>query len=170
MGAVATITGVLGDVDRRVRANRATHGALKTQPRRRCWTTRCRYTVDLTIFPASRENTGNFGYFACWGQQMVPNIGKITMPYERIPGALEQGNVGSHQGIELGVVQFSTKLIAPPSRAAANNSVNPLAACSLCQFEERLFTAAPCGVPGSRLPPSAVRGRRPCRGSRASPR
>jgi hypothetical protein len=31
---------------------------------------------------------------------MVPNIGKITMPHERIPGALEQGNVGSHQGIE----------------------------------------------------------------------
>jgi hypothetical protein len=23
---------------------------------------------DLTIFPASRENTGNFGYFACWEQ------------------------------------------------------------------------------------------------------
>src|SRR5262249_18495746 len=25
-------------------------------------------TVDLTIFPASRENTGNFAYFACWEQ------------------------------------------------------------------------------------------------------
>ena len=33
---------------------------------------------------------------------MVPNIGRITMPYGRIPSALEQGNVGSHQGIELG--------------------------------------------------------------------
>ena len=30
---------------------------------------RDRRTVDLTIFPASRENTGNFAYFACWEQQ-----------------------------------------------------------------------------------------------------
>jgi hypothetical protein len=28
--------------------------------------------------------------------------GRITLFYERIPGALEQGNFGSHQGIELG--------------------------------------------------------------------
>jgi hypothetical protein len=33
---------------------------------------------------------------------MMPNIGRITMSYERISGALEQGNFGSHQGIELG--------------------------------------------------------------------
>ena len=33
---------------------------------------------------------------------MAQNIANITMPYERIPGALEQGNFGSHQGIELG--------------------------------------------------------------------
>jgi hypothetical protein len=53
-------------------------------------------------FPASWENTGNFAYFACWEQQRVQNIGRITVCYERIPGALEQGNFGSHQGIELG--------------------------------------------------------------------
>jgi hypothetical protein len=33
---------------------------------------------------------------------MVQNIERITICYERIPGALEQGNFGSHQGIELG--------------------------------------------------------------------
>jgi hypothetical protein len=33
---------------------------------------------------------------------MVQNIGRITRPYEKIPGALEQGKFGSHQGIELG--------------------------------------------------------------------
>jgi hypothetical protein len=32
---------------------------------------------------------------------MVQNIVRITIPYERIPGACEQGNFGSHQGIEL---------------------------------------------------------------------
>ena len=32
----------------------------------------------------------------------MQNVGRITMSYERIPGALEQGNFGSHQGIELG--------------------------------------------------------------------
>ena len=33
---------------------------------------------------------------------MVQNIGRITMSYGRISDALEQGNFGSHQGIELG--------------------------------------------------------------------
>ena len=40
--------------------------------------------------------------FASWDQSKVQNSPKITMCYERIPGALEQGNFGSHQGIELG--------------------------------------------------------------------
>ena len=39
----------------------------------------------------------------------MQNIGRITMPYERIPGALEQGNFGSHQGIELGNQLLSGK-------------------------------------------------------------
>jgi len=37
------------------------------------------------------------------------NIGRITVCYERIPGALEQGNFGSHQGIELGNQVLSGK-------------------------------------------------------------
>jgi hypothetical protein len=39
----------------------------------------------------------------------VQNIETITIPYERIPGALEQGNFGSHQGIELGNQVLSGK-------------------------------------------------------------
>ena len=57
---------------------------------------------DLAIFRASRENTGNFAYSPVGSSQMVQNIGRITMSYEKILGALEQGNFGSHQGIELG--------------------------------------------------------------------
>ena len=41
--------------------------------------------------------------------QMVQNIGKITMSYEKIPDTLEQGNFGSHQGIELGNQLLSGK-------------------------------------------------------------
>jgi hypothetical protein len=41
--------------------------------------------------------------------QKVQNIGGITVRYERIPGALEQGNFGSHQGIELGNQVLSGK-------------------------------------------------------------
>jgi hypothetical protein len=41
--------------------------------------------------------------------QRVQNIGRITVCYERIPGALEQGNFGSHQGIELGNQVLSGK-------------------------------------------------------------
>jgi len=40
---------------------------------------------------------------------MVQNIGRITISYEIIPGALEQGNLGSHQGIELGNQLLSGK-------------------------------------------------------------
>ena len=40
---------------------------------------------------------------------MVQNIGGITMSYEGISGALEQGNFGSHQGIELGNQSLSGK-------------------------------------------------------------
>jgi hypothetical protein len=47
---------------------------------------------------------------------MVQNSGRITMSYERItmsyeriPDALEQGNFGSHQGIELGNQLLSGK-------------------------------------------------------------
>jgi hypothetical protein len=39
----------------------------------------------------------------------VQNIGTITICYERIPGALEQGNFGSHQGSELENQPFSGK-------------------------------------------------------------
>jgi hypothetical protein len=41
--------------------------------------------------------------------QMAQNIVRITIPYEKIPGALEQGNFGSHQGIELGNQLLSGK-------------------------------------------------------------
>jgi hypothetical protein len=41
--------------------------------------------------------------------QMVQNIGRITMPYNKIPGTLEQGNFGSHQGIERGNQLLSGK-------------------------------------------------------------
>ena len=40
---------------------------------------------------------------------MVQNIGRITMSYGRISDALEQGNFGSHQGIELGNQLLSGK-------------------------------------------------------------
>ena len=40
---------------------------------------------------------------------MVKNIGRITMSYGRISDALEQGNFGSHQGIELGNQLLSGK-------------------------------------------------------------
>ena len=66
-------------------------------------------TVDLTIFPASRENTGNFAYFACWEQPKGAEYRRDNSAYERIPGALEQGNFGSHQGIELGNQVLSGK-------------------------------------------------------------
>ena len=33
---------------------------------------------------------------------MVQNVSTIAIIYDQIPGALEQGNFGSHQGIELG--------------------------------------------------------------------
>jgi hypothetical protein len=39
-----------------------------------------RGTVDLTIFPASRENTGNLPISPAGSSQMVQNIGRITMP------------------------------------------------------------------------------------------
>jgi hypothetical protein len=41
--------------------------------------------------------------------QMAQNIVRITIPYEKISGALEQGNFGSHQGIELGNQLLSGK-------------------------------------------------------------
>ena len=33
---------------------------------------------------------------------MVQNASTVAIIYEKIPDALEQGNFGSHQGIELG--------------------------------------------------------------------
>ena len=39
----------------------------------------------------------------------MQNTETITISYERIPGALEQGNFGSHQGIELGNQSLSGK-------------------------------------------------------------
>jgi hypothetical protein len=41
--------------------------------------------------------------------QRVQNTETITISHERIPGALEQGNFGSHQGIELGIRLLSRK-------------------------------------------------------------
>ena len=41
--------------------------------------------------------------------QMVQNIGRITMSYEKIPGDPEQEKFGSHQGIELRNQLFSGK-------------------------------------------------------------
>jgi hypothetical protein len=40
---------------------------------------------------------------------MVENIVRITMSYNKIPGTLEQGNFGFHQGIELGNQLLSGK-------------------------------------------------------------
>ena len=43
---------------------------------------------------------------------MAQNIGRITIPERRILGALEQGNFGSHQGIELGNQLLSGKALS----------------------------------------------------------
>jgi hypothetical protein len=66
-------------------------------------------THRTSNFPASWENTGDFAYFASWDQSKSQNIPKITMCYERIPDALEQGSFAFHQGIELGNHSFSGK-------------------------------------------------------------
>jgi hypothetical protein len=52
---------------------------------------------------------GNLPISPAESSQMVQNIERITIPYERTPGALEQGNLGSHQGIELGNQLLSGK-------------------------------------------------------------
>ena len=85
--------------------------SLLSTRRRQAWRSPARKTPDayLSNFPASWENTGNFAYFASWDQSKSQNTPKITMCYERIPGALEQGSFASHQGIELGNQSLSGK-------------------------------------------------------------
>jgi hypothetical protein len=69
--------------------------ARRTPRRRTC-------SIDLTISLLARKIQGILPFSPVGSSQMVQNIGRITISYERIPRALEQGNFGSHQGIELG--------------------------------------------------------------------
>jgi hypothetical protein len=66
--------------------------------------------------------------------QMVQNIDRITMDYEKIPCAREQGNFGSHQGIELGNQLLSGKQL---SLALVGINLRLLSQTGLCAGDLR---------------------------------